>query len=214
MKAELPIGLKGWNHVGDLYNVWASDNDCPSREVKSLENKFKQLVRTSKPTGDAYCPPEIDRAHEIEELMNDKTNTRDLNNSDINSGDTEDSEIECLSQPDSEDETSAVKKAKAAAKPKPVVVKTEPEFIARRSAAPNHLSRPRTSRTEAQTLLTTISNALDPSVQAARDEERSARTFQTTQLLTLSNQLRDAQTQIAQLQSRLLDGERGRFAAE
>lgn len=40
-------------------------------------------MRTPKPTGDAECPPEIERAHIIEELMNEKAGTRDLNNSDI-----------------------------------------------------------------------------------------------------------------------------------
>ncbi len=39
-------------------------------------------MRTPKPTGDAECPPEIERAHIIEELMNEKAGTRDLNDSD------------------------------------------------------------------------------------------------------------------------------------
>jgi hypothetical protein len=42
-----------------------------------------QLVKTSKPTGDAECPPHVQRAHEIEKLMNEKAGSRDLDNGDI-----------------------------------------------------------------------------------------------------------------------------------
>lgn len=38
---------------------------------------------TSKPTGNAECPLEIQRAYIIKELMNEKASTYDLNDSDI-----------------------------------------------------------------------------------------------------------------------------------
>jgi hypothetical protein len=50
----------------------------------------------------------------------------------------------------------------------------------------------RTSRAPGLGLLTSITASLDPRLQAARDDERAARTLQTTQLVSTSNQLRDA----------------------
>ena len=46
-------------------------------------NTFLQLVRTSKPTGDADCPPHVLRAQYIEELINDKVGSRELDDSEI-----------------------------------------------------------------------------------------------------------------------------------
>ena len=44
---------------------------------------FIQLVKTTKPTGDGECPSYIERAHEIEYLMNDKAGSRDLDDEEI-----------------------------------------------------------------------------------------------------------------------------------
>lgn len=52
---------------------------------------------------------------------------------------------------------------------------------------------PRASRTAPLELLNTITRSLDPGARSAREEERTARSLQATQLLTLSNQLRNAQ---------------------
>lgn len=52
---------------------------------------------------------------------------------------------------------------------------------------------PRASRTAPLDLLNTLTNSLDPGARSAREEERTARSLQATQLLALSNQLRDAQ---------------------
>ena len=41
------------------------------------------MVRTSKPTGDADCPPHVLRAQSIEELINDKVGSRELDDSEI-----------------------------------------------------------------------------------------------------------------------------------
>lgn len=42
-----------------------------------------QLIRMTKPTGDAECPPEVERAHYIESLISEKVESRELNDSDI-----------------------------------------------------------------------------------------------------------------------------------
>ncbi|KAJ3804734.1 hypothetical protein F5876DRAFT_70387 [Lentinula aff. lateritia] len=53
--------------------------------AKSLQIKYKQLVKTTKPTGDAELPRNVEEALKIEELMNDKAGTRDLDDLDIDS---------------------------------------------------------------------------------------------------------------------------------
>ncbi|KAF9019861.1 hypothetical protein BDZ89DRAFT_1206543 [Hymenopellis radicata] len=193
VEIQLPIGGKGWNVCTEEFNIWAVENERPKREAKSLEKQVQA----------------IERAHQIESLMNEKAHTRELNDSDIDDVQAE-SEIEILSDDFDADENPVPAKKAKVLKPKPVLIKSEPrtEFITRRSNAP------RTSRPDAQNLLSSISSALDPAAQAARDDERSARSFQTTQYLALSNQLRDMQTQISQLQMQLMESERGRQAAE
>src|ERR1700733_10415226 len=44
---------------------------------------LSQLVKHPKPTGDGYCPPEVLCAHEIEDKINERACTRDLNDSDF-----------------------------------------------------------------------------------------------------------------------------------
>ncbi|KAG1903317.1 uncharacterized protein F5891DRAFT_923479, partial [Suillus fuscotomentosus] len=76
---RLPLGAKGWLAVEEEFAAWADSHDRPTCPAKSLELKFKQLVHTTKPTGDAECPPHIERAHEIDDHMNKKAGTQDLN---------------------------------------------------------------------------------------------------------------------------------------
>ncbi|KAH7919464.1 hypothetical protein BV22DRAFT_971252, partial [Leucogyrophana mollusca] len=78
VEKELPIGQRGWQTVHTHYIKWARTHERPERSLKSLETKFKQLVKTTKPTGDAECPPEVERAHEVDYLINEKAGTRDL----------------------------------------------------------------------------------------------------------------------------------------
>jgi len=51
--------------------------------MRSILTLLHQLVKTSKLTGDAECPPDIQRAHEIEKLMNEKAGSPDLDDGDI-----------------------------------------------------------------------------------------------------------------------------------
>ncbi|KAJ7223049.1 hypothetical protein GGX14DRAFT_332240, partial [Mycena pura] len=82
-----PAGAKGWGRVAKRYNKWAAKFRRPQREPKALENKYKTLLRTKKPTGDAECPPEIKRAHQIEQLINDKVGTRGLSDDSLSEND-------------------------------------------------------------------------------------------------------------------------------
>ncbi|KAF9566074.1 hypothetical protein CPC08DRAFT_127378 [Agrocybe pediades] len=222
LEDHLPPGAKAWNVVGEEFNSWASNNKRPLRTTKSLELKFKQLVRTSKPTGTADCPPHIERAHAIEDRIAEKVETRDLDDEDI--VDDEDAIIEVMdSDVDEKEEEPRVKKAKstaavAASSKGPTKVKEEPKGpVARRPAADatTSSSRPRAhARTQASELISSISHALDPSLQLARDEERANRSLHSTQLLTISQSLRDAQRTIESLRSQLMQVQQARHDAE
>ncbi|KAF8202100.1 hypothetical protein BJ912DRAFT_1109652 [Pholiota molesta] len=50
---------------------------------KSLEAKYKQLVRATKPTGDADMPEYVYQAHEIKDAINKKAGTHDVDDDDI-----------------------------------------------------------------------------------------------------------------------------------
>jgi hypothetical protein len=70
-------------------------------------------------------------------------------------------------------------------------------------------------------LVNQLSKAFDPKVAKARDDERAEQRFQSTHMLMLSQQLRDAQTtndnlrnQITAMQGRIHDVERARERAE
>jgi hypothetical protein len=70
-------------------------------------------------------------------------------------------------------------------------------------------------------LVNRISKAFDPEVQKTRDADRAERSFQTTHILTLTQQLRDAQAaneslrgQITAMQTRMHDVERVKDCAE
>ncbi|KAH7930087.1 hypothetical protein BV22DRAFT_1125242 [Leucogyrophana mollusca] len=220
LEDTLPIGGKAWNTVGDSFADWARENNRPIRTSKSLEAKFKQFVRTTKPTGDAECPPHIDRAHQIEDWINEKAGARDLDDDDIIDADdgvivvTSDEEGPCVTS------SRPIRPATSSTKATAARVKTEPAEagpIARRAS--DRLGTPvartqRAPRTGGLDLLNTIANSLDPRVQTSRDEERSARSMHTTQFLSLSNQLRDAQHTINDLRDQLLRVERDRSDAE
>ncbi|KAG2108352.1 hypothetical protein DEU56DRAFT_920490 [Suillus clintonianus] len=63
-------------------------------------------------------------------------------------------------------------------------------------------------------LLATISASLDPRLQAVRDEDRSARAIQSTQVMSLTTQLRDAHATVNKLHGQLAQVERERANAE
>ncbi|KAG6847398.1 hypothetical protein H0H93_008477 [Arthromyces matolae] len=199
VEAELPLGQRGWGSVERVYNKWARTNKRPTRTAKSIETKFKQLVKTRMPTGDAYCPPEVKRAHSIEELINERACTRDLDDDDF-----EDRKEKSGSE-DSDDEVEVVE-TPAPSKRSAIVRRHDPLAAS--------VSR-RNNRTASIDLVTKLGSAFDPVAIKARDAERADCSFANTQLLTLSQQLRDAQhtndslrLQVSDLQDRLHRAER------
>ncbi|KAJ7750685.1 hypothetical protein DFH07DRAFT_1034059 [Mycena maculata] len=188
-----PMGQKGWQEVEKSFKKWARRNVRPDRDAKSLETKYKILLKTKKPTGDAHCPPEIKRALRIEALIDQCAGARDLSDSE-GDGVSSDSSIKELGHS----------------------TKTH-TAVAQRAPTPA-LHRHRMNAPE---LVNKLAQAFDPDALKSRDEERSQRSFQSTQLFTISQQLRDAQAtieslrnQITALQSQTHDIERARDHAE
>ena len=136
--------------------------------------------------------------------MNDKAGTQDLDDEDI--VDTEpveasDTQSEASSDDEDPPPVHLIQKR--------VKVKADTSGpIARRSAARN------APKGGAHEFLKTISSALDPSHQLARNNERNTQTLQVTQILTLSNQVRDLQSTIEAYRDRLMESERKCHEAE
>lgn len=63
-------------------------------------------------------------------------------------------------------------------------------------------------------LVAHLTHTLNPAVQRARDEERSERFAASTQILAMSNQIRDLNTQLFAMQQRLSEAERTRDIAQ
>ncbi|KAJ7711089.1 hypothetical protein B0H14DRAFT_2645946 [Mycena olivaceomarginata] len=64
VEKHLPLGQKGWKLVIAAFCEWADASGRPARDGKAIEGKYKMLLKTKKPTGDAHCPPEIKRAQD------------------------------------------------------------------------------------------------------------------------------------------------------
>ncbi|KAJ7327633.1 hypothetical protein DFH08DRAFT_333861 [Mycena albidolilacea] len=195
----LPIGQKSWKVVERKFNAWAELKGRTKRSVKSLEAKYKGFLKLKKPTGSADCPPDVERAHQIEDLINQHVHSRELSDDDDfdNASDGGSSGIEVVERPSEPVHTA----------------------VARRAASPPLQRRkPRASGTD---LANKFGNLFDPAAQKARDEARSQRTFENTQIVTLSQQLRDERAlsenlraQVSTLRDNFHNAERARERAE
>lgn len=164
-----------------------------------------KLVKATKPTGDAECPPNVCRAHEIDDLMNEKAGTRDLNDSDI-----ADADNDAFYSDDEEPSTKSIPAAKHTNAATTTNENTALGPVARRVIS-NRLPSNTTSgsnRNASHDLLASITNVLDPRSREARTEERSMTAFQSQQLFTLSSQLQDTQRQLEAVRQQLSAAER------
>ncbi|KAI0047509.1 hypothetical protein FA95DRAFT_1662927 [Auriscalpium vulgare] len=194
----LPTGGKGWKVVGDRHRDWAQTQGSSERTDKSLESKFKQLVKTSKPTGNAVCPPAVEHAHEIDALIDEKVSTRELDDADIvDIPDNSDTDSGYDSTPDPPKRPKVGPVARA--------VKVEQQL----PSALRGAGRP----PKALDILGRLTDGLNPSVQAARDDERALRSIQSTQIMMLNTQIRDLNNITADLRRQLMETER-RFQEE
>jgi hypothetical protein len=131
-------------------------------------------------------------------MINQRAGTRDLSDSEFDGGhaSSDDSSIEILDSSSSRVHTA----------------------VAHRAPSP---PLRRNGRMNAPDLVNKLTHAFDPEAQKARDAERSQRSFQATQMLSLTQQLRDAQAaneglrnQITIMQGHTHDVERARDRAE
>ncbi|KAG2079009.1 hypothetical protein BDR04DRAFT_1166016 [Suillus decipiens] len=171
---------------------WAKVNRQPERKVSLLETKFKQLVKTTKPMGDSVCPPEVTHALHIDQLINERTGTHDLDDMDFDGieDDNNHSIVSDLIQ-DESDRTSPPIQFTAVACSTTCTEALVPHHNVQGAAA-----------TE---LLTHLSSALDPAAQQNCDEDRANRSLATVQLLTQGQQLCDSQASVETLQGQLFD---------
>ena len=132
----------------------------------------------------------MDRAHVIDDLMNEKAGSRDLDDTEILDAELEPEVIELS---DCEEKPVISRKGVK-------VVKTEKSGngpVARRPTADRiHTDSTRSrARNNGQELLANISQVLDPNARRARADDQSVNALQTGQIFTLSSQLREAQRQ-------------------
>ncbi|KAG2085579.1 uncharacterized protein F5147DRAFT_553276, partial [Suillus discolor] len=188
---ELPLSQHGWQAVHVKFGQWAKANGRPECKVTSLETKFKQLVKTTKPTGDSVCPPEVTCAHCIDQLINERAGTRDLDDMDFDDIEDNDGNHSVVSDQfqDELDHTS------------PLIQHTALACSTARTEAP--ISRRNARGAAATDLLTHLSGALDPAAQRDCDEDHANCSFATVQLLTQSQQLQDSNANVKNLQGQL-----------
>jgi hypothetical protein len=144
-----------------------------------------QYTKQKKPTGEGERPREVQRAHEIEDLINTKAGTRGVDDDSELEDDSSDSDV-------------------------PKVVEPVRSAIARRAASPPL----RRSRTSAADAVNTLVRSLDPAALRARDDARAHHSFERTQFMTLSSQLDGLRNQISALQQENSDLKRERDRAD
>ncbi|KAJ7883896.1 hypothetical protein B0H14DRAFT_3857235 [Mycena olivaceomarginata] len=189
IEAQVPLGQKGWKAVHESYSAWAQLNGYPKRAEKALEGKYKLFLKVKKPTGSADCPPEVVRAHELENLINTEAGTVDLSDNDIDSGASSNHDIEFVEQ-------------------RPAPVRTA---VACRAPSP---PLPRKSRKSGGHLMERLVRALDPAALKSRDDSHAQRSSDNTQFFAISQQLRDSQALSERLRNEIRELERDRDRAE
>jgi hypothetical protein len=174
-----------------------------------------QLVKTTKPTGNGVCPPHVERAHEIESQINERAGTRDLDDSDFDDNCSGAQQAEYISSDDGDGDGGDEGDDEGDKAPPP------PKKLVAHVSRPDTAPKRRGTRGNGIELVQKLSEAFDPSTQRARDSARASLSFQNTQLLLHSQQVRDAQatieslrSQMTQLQSQVHAAEMARERAE
>ena len=72
MRKILPLGSQEWSKVQDIYNQYATENGCSTREIDPLKIKFRNLVDAKKPTGETICPPWVREAKMVDILIHER----------------------------------------------------------------------------------------------------------------------------------------------
>ncbi|RQM20161.1 hypothetical protein B5M09_011994 [Aphanomyces astaci] len=72
-----PFGGNMWDRVAFEYNRTGQSN-WPERDGISLRRRFQGLNNKTKPTGTAYCPPNIERAKRLYSAIESKVGAMEL----------------------------------------------------------------------------------------------------------------------------------------
>lgn len=173
-------------------------------------NLLLQLVKTRKPTGDAECPPEVCRAHNIDHKLQCKVACRDLEDGEIVDLEDDDGNNSDDEMTDADDPPVDVDMASPVPRRRPA-----PRVRTTRVEAPlpsqESIRQPSSKGTD---ILEKISKTFDPEVQSRREADRVSSMFQSNQLIFLQSQVRDLNTTILSLRSQLDEAERRRVDAD
>ncbi len=155
-------------------------------------------MRTPKPTGSATVPSAVQRAFEIEDLINEKVHLRTLDDGDIADGEevpgAGDSDVEVLDGP-------PMKKKAPPASGGPVLQGIREQVPS--TGAPNAAARGATRRAQASDFMSAVSASLNPALREARDDTRFARRLAQDDLHRLTQENRDLRTRNESLSDRL-----------
>ena len=200
--AELPLGQRGWRAVHARYTKWARLHKRPERAPNSLETKYKQLVRITKPTGSGEIRENVFLAQEIEKRINERAGTRALSDSEFeDQGNVAEGANKQVTIEISSDEDV-----------KPVSSKVQARIGHASEVSSVPVRNARTSR--GQELMEKLNKAFDPSVQRARDTSRAMHALDHAHYVGMSQQLRDSQATIETLRGDMMKLQSSYHSAE
>jgi hypothetical protein len=148
-----------------------------------------QLVRTTKPTGDAEIPPHIERAWVIEESINERAGTCDVNNSEFDV-DVDDAKSTGSHNSDAIEISSDVESLKVVA-------------TVKRSAHTSSDPAPHRKQAPSLIYMKKIADNFDPLAQREREHDHAEQLLSAVQILALNSQLRDSQQTVNSLRSEI-----------
>ncbi|KAJ7369087.1 hypothetical protein DFH08DRAFT_796885 [Mycena albidolilacea] len=100
---------KGWKVAESSYNEMVCKAGRPERAFLSLKAKYSLYTKQKKPTGEGENPPDVRRAHQIKDLINDKAGTWDVDDdSELEDDDSNDSDMLKVVEPPTSSSTSHV----------------------------------------------------------------------------------------------------------
>ena len=148
-----------------------------------------QLVRTTKPTGDAEIPPHIERAWVIEESINERAGTRDVNDSEFDV-DVDDAGSNRSHNSDAIEISSDAESLKVVA-------------TVKRSGHTGSNPTPHRKQAPSLMYMKKIADNSDPLAQREREHDRAEQSLSAVQILALNSQLQDSQQTVNSLRSEI-----------
>ncbi|KLO06854.1 hypothetical protein SCHPADRAFT_945751 [Schizopora paradoxa] len=195
VRQELPLGQNGWNHVADLFNVWAGANSFSDRNPMALRKRFQSLVNQTKPTGQPEMLECVALAKDIDQEIRAQVETIDLDDDDWN--EAYDSGIEIV-----EPKTSKKNETKTSSASGPAFKREPKEKVEKKP------------RRGVEDILSGLQQSLDPAARAQRDEARIGNQFLLARIAALEAETREKDSRIEHLQAELRESERQRNSAE